>query len=165
MLKGALSLRYAFTFTKHLLSARHHIKCFTWIILFTPSQQFCDVSIHIILHKLGRRDSGWMSDLRMTTSPMSSEPGLQARTPSQAVCLQVCAPHLTLQPLVWGTKGWWTGPRQGGSRSPFAEDMVLNHTHTCIIYAFTGGAIQIFSISFLGFIIGPWIFQNKRAVD
>lgn len=90
-LKGELSLRYAFTFTKHLQSARHHIKCFTWIILFPSSQQFCDVSVRIIsaaqVEEKGLRVDKWPADDHV--------PGeLRARIPSQAACLQVCAPHL-----------------------------------------------------------------------
>lgn len=82
-----------------------------------PAILWCQYSYHPAqAGRSGLRVDEWPA---LTTSPMSSEPGLQARTPSQAVCLQVCAPHLTLQPLAWGTKGWWTvGQGKEGHGAP-----------------------------------------------
>lgn len=56
-----------------------------------PSNSVRSAFLRSLLHRLGRRGSGWISDLQNTMSPACCT----ARIPIQAICFQVCAPYLT----------------------------------------------------------------------
>ena len=156
-LKGELSLRYAFT-----LLSTYKVPGTTLNVLHgssyspPPSNSAMSAFVSSLLHKLRRRDSGWISDLQMTTTLVSSEPGSQARPPASRSAL-LTSP--TLATRLWHERLMNRAKARRGT-----EPLCWGHgaePHVSLrCLCLTGGAVQTFSFSFLGFIIS-WVYYFR----